>query len=382
MQIDFHLGVTYVLSRLAGFTEHESNIIAGSSQYVDDAVNEGVIYFHNQAVYEFTSSAHRNLDYRNFKELSNHRVWIPFHFIPGLDVIEGDTVNVPEFVQKLVCRPFSRPAQDLVDKCIESSQLPMGLYFLGTTIHSLADTWAHQGFAGISHFVNDVGEIFDFNGFVDIKMKKHRSRYYLWQNLKKSIIRPIQRSFLKKWYEQFLSDLIGSVNPIGHGPVLSYPDLPFLIWSYEDWKGQTVYRNNPEDYASAVKAIFEVLARYKQKSNQHQNIFFDRDFEEIVKLLKSCQSDDPLVRLSQWEMAIKEGRFSFGTDMWSYQSQGQGSWLDQAFGCQDPDEFLGNNCEFSEAFLKQNWKLAQDALLYHRFILVYEILPNYGLCVA
>ena len=51
MQIDFHHGVTYLLSRIAGFTAEEANIIAYSSAYVDDATNSGLIKFDNGAMY-------------------------------------------------------------------------------------------------------------------------------------------------------------------------------------------------------------------------------------------------------------------------------------------------------------------------------------------
>ena len=81
MQVDFHHGVTYVVARLAGFSASEADIIASSAQFVDDAVDSGKLYFKNGAVFEFTASAHKMLDYRNFEKLANHHVWIPFHFL-------------------------------------------------------------------------------------------------------------------------------------------------------------------------------------------------------------------------------------------------------------------------------------------------------------
>lgn len=71
MQIDFHHGVTYVTARLAGFDDREAEIVAYAAQYVDDATNSGLIGFTNGAMYKRISSAHRTLDYRNFKELAN-----------------------------------------------------------------------------------------------------------------------------------------------------------------------------------------------------------------------------------------------------------------------------------------------------------------------
>ncbi|MBN1760736.1 MAG: hypothetical protein JW863_20575 [Chitinispirillaceae bacterium] len=83
MQIDFHHAVTYVIARCAGFSAADSSIIAYAAQYVDDASNSGVIRFEGGIQYSRISSAHHLVDARNFKELANLLVWIPFHFLPG-----------------------------------------------------------------------------------------------------------------------------------------------------------------------------------------------------------------------------------------------------------------------------------------------------------
>ena len=111
MQIDFHHGVTYVLARLAGFSHDEAQIIAHSAQYVDDAVDDGTLFFDNEGAYEFISSAHKMLDYRNFSKLANHHVWIPFHFLPGNDLDPKLRGKVPDFVQQAICRPNSVTAK-------------------------------------------------------------------------------------------------------------------------------------------------------------------------------------------------------------------------------------------------------------------------------
>src|SRR5262245_26632229 len=107
MQIDFHHGVTYVVARLAGFDHRESEIVAYAAQYVDDATNAGTLIFDNGAMYERISSAHKMLDYRNFEELANHRVWIPFHFLPGNGGMPAGTDPPGTFIDKLRCTPDS-----------------------------------------------------------------------------------------------------------------------------------------------------------------------------------------------------------------------------------------------------------------------------------
>ena len=83
MQLDFHHAVTYVTARIAGFGHEEADIIAYSSQFVDDAVSSGVVCFDNKAMYSRISSAHKAIDPRNLDNAENHLIWLPFHFLPG-----------------------------------------------------------------------------------------------------------------------------------------------------------------------------------------------------------------------------------------------------------------------------------------------------------
>jgi len=105
MQIDGHHTLTYIAARLAGFSRTKASIIAYSAQYVDDATNSGVIHFKNGAMYKRISSAHKMLDYRNSDELANHRVWIPFHFLPGNGGKQAGENPNGTFIRKLVCKP-------------------------------------------------------------------------------------------------------------------------------------------------------------------------------------------------------------------------------------------------------------------------------------
>src|SRR5690242_10298730 len=154
MQTDFHHAATYALARLAGFDDREAGIIGYSAQYVDDATNSGEIAFDNGARYSRISSAHKTLDYRNFKALENARVWVPFHFLPGNGGAPAGTDPDGTFIRKLVCRPNSPVALDMLARAMSAHTEPSALHRLGITMHVYADTWAHQGFAGVSHEIN------------------------------------------------------------------------------------------------------------------------------------------------------------------------------------------------------------------------------------
>ena len=128
MQIDFHHAVTYVLARLADFSRQEAEIVAYSAQYVDDATESGVIEFDNGALYYHEGSAHKMLDYRDFRELGTRNVWMPFHFLPGNSGLGAGKNPGGSFINKLICRPNSPVAQDMVRSCIDKRNKPYGLH--------------------------------------------------------------------------------------------------------------------------------------------------------------------------------------------------------------------------------------------------------------
>ncbi|MES9906835.1 MAG: DUF6765 family protein, partial [Sedimenticola sp.] len=194
MQIDFHHTVTYIVARLAGFNHKKAEVIAYCAQYVDDATNAGLIHFNNEAMYKRISSAHKMLDYHNFEELANHQVWIPFHFLPGNGGMAAGKNPDGSFIEKLVCLPNSPIAQEMVRACIEQQDTPYALHRLGVTMHVLADTWAHQGFAGVSHKINNASGIKDAGG------------------------KPA-----KKLLDKLKGYFVGEALPLGHGAVLTYP---------------------------------------------------------------------------------------------------------------------------------------------------------------
>lgn len=366
MQIDFHLGVTYVLARMSGFSPFEANTIASSSQYVDDAVESGKILFSNRSAYQFEASAHKMLDYRNFEELANHHVWIPFHFIPGNDVRSS---QVDSLVQKLICRPNSAIAQDILKSCIANFDRNFGYHLLGVTTHAYVDTWAHQGFAGLTSEVNKVDEIYDDEGELDEEMMSYRKKYFRR--------RPWRR--LIDWVKSFF---VNTYNPVGHGTVLSYPDLPYLRWRYKDWEGRIIRRDNPADYMQAAQHVLEFFKEIRQKHNLPIVKIFDEDIAKLKMLIENITDEDGPTRLETWKSEIRCGAFKFGTDVWKYQAEGPESWLKEAFDIEFNNQFELENVTYRDSFLKSNWKMMHDALIYYRFCVLHEVLPKHEICVA
>ncbi len=358
MQIDFHHGVTYVVSRLAGFEHHEASIIAYSAQYVDDATNSGIIKFDNGWCFNRISSAHRMLDYRNFQELSNHRVWIPFHFLPGNGGLPANQSPPGHINQKLICYPNSYVAQDMVRECIAQRDEKYALHRLGITMHVYADTWAHQGFLGINDKLNDAIELLDADG-------KRNQRLM----------------------DRLASFFIGEALPLGHGTVLGNPDKPYLRWGYINGHGTRITRNNPRDFLEATQHLYLALKRYRLGDPDAVVPPLNTiDRSKIAHYLETLTDSSGHNRHQAWLKAINQGEFSFGPApvnvQLSYVDKGRDSWKFNALGTEKLKDSPEDIFPFRDDFLKSDWKLFHDALQTHHFYVLHELLPNYGICVA
>ncbi|MEN8245880.1 MAG: DUF6765 family protein [Thermodesulfobacteriota bacterium] len=355
MQIDFHHTATYVIARLAGFPHTKASKIAYAAQYVDDAANEGVIRFDNGAMYSRISSAHHMLDYRNSNALKNRRVWLPFHFLPGNGGLPAGQVPRGRFYKRLVCRSDSFVARDMLKACMADKHKPYGLHRLGIAMHVYADTWAHQGFAGINHKINKAGNIRSQNHKDDARLLGKLANFFL------------SKAF-----------------PLGHGAVLSYPDRPYVDWSYKNGMGQAIARNNPKDFLEAADNMCQAMQRWR---NDDPDAPVDGlplgDKRKIGTLLKGVKNEDGDKRHTVWLKKIAAGYFSFGQAKLSYVPKGRYSWKHKSLGTMEwVDDPQGERFKYKESFLTSDWKMFHDALQAHRFDVIHDILPKFGICAG
>ncbi|RLA83347.1 MAG: hypothetical protein DRG78_04610 [Epsilonproteobacteria bacterium] len=354
MQIDGHHTLTYVLSRMAGFEHSEANTIAYSAQYVDDATNAGIINFTNNAMFSRISSAHEIsiTDMKHYLDAhENHLVWVPFHFLPGNDGEQAGNNVAGSFIKKLVCKPYSPVAVDLLDACMHDIDKDYALHRLGITMHVFADTFAHKGFAGVIHDINKVSDLKCHNydmGFLDMMKSKALSDNF----------------------------------PMGHGAALTCPDMPFLEWSYTNGLGEYVPRNNLDDFSEAALNLFGQLGLFLNKQGKEVKDYIQEDMEQIKKNFENFRDDDGEIRHKKWLKSIKNGDFSFGPVDLEYIPKGEGSWKHQAISQNKEIDAKDDKFEFNDKFMSSNWRLFHVALKAHRFDIVNTILPKYGICVS
>lgn len=367
MQIDFHHAVTYVIARTAGFSQAEANTIAYAAQYVDDSVTSGFIQFNNGMRYQRFATAHPVYDYENVTDNDENSLsWLPFHFLPGNDgKKEGEPVSAP-YPERLICRQDSHVARAMMASVIATKGQPWGLHRLGIAAHVFADTFAHKGFVGLAHLLNQVGD--DIVAVDGAELGKN------------------------------------SIPPVGHGQVDTYPDRPYLSWKYKNHNDELVIRDNPIDFVVAVKRLYEEFVRFR-KGDPFAVVdpMPEKALAKIQKCLLSFQSDDEKERHQQWLEAIKANAFGFGSEVVVYKGAGANGWKHQALGdkyagwlekagCSIKDKLVSaadlfgiemdEEYDFNESFLISDYKLFHDAAKFQRYDVLCNILPRFGIQAA
>lgn len=347
MQVDFHHGTTYVLARWAEFSKEEAEIIAYAAQYVDDAVQTGVIHFSEGEKFERRSSAHKMIDIHNFSDDANRQAWVLFHFLPGNQGLPADAGTDLSFIEKLVCCPDSHVARDMLKECIVEKRRPYSLYRLGITLHVYADTWAHQGFAGVKNGINKI--CLHAHGIDKVESEA------------------------------------AEILPLGHGMALTYPDHPWRNWQYEDHACNIIPYENTEKYLVAADAMLRFLRRYKiNDMHDTEDVpgLTPQQRELLRKKFSGWTSKDETERHQAWLDSISKGEFFDPGEVISYSANGEGSWKAQALGTVSGGSIKETSYIYSADFLKSHWKMFHDALQAHAFFALHELLPQYGICVA
>ncbi|CAK6716561.1 putative oestroediol dioxygenase [Vibrio harveyi] len=356
MQIDGHHTLTYVIARYAGIEHTLAEKVAYSAQYVDEAVNDSPIYFDNGAMYDRIVSAHKMLDYRNTQELANHLVWIPFHFLPGNQGLPANADLDGPFIHRLVCRPDSLVARDMLRAVAKHWDQPYAAHLMGVAMHVYADTFAHQGFAGVIHDYNQVDNLDSPNS-----------------------------SLLERIRDDLLSDGISASSPLGHGAALSFPDRPYTSWTYQNGEGELVERDNTRIFVDAADAMCKVLQCWLQGDvsvnleNQPGLTVEQRSI--IEQTLSEIDNEEGEVRHAIWVQRLRDGVFGFEPVDLPFEKNGARSWKVKARGegFEQDDQWV---YRYSPDFLSSDWKYFHDALKTYRLEIIRDVLPNYGICIA
>lgn len=347
MQIDFHFYTIYSLARAAGFNQEKSHIIAYSSQHTDDAKYEHALEFENGGRFQQVLTAHQFLDPNVLTKPICYRIWVPFHFLPG---------NLGlDFYERMFTRANSVVAQRIIDDFLNSSLKQYSLHRLGIILHLYADTWSHQNFMGlIRDNMNDIKKL-------KVKDETKGSIKFLFEKLKKNILEY-------------------AAPQLGHAQAGTIPDEPYRDWEYEDYKGRYFQISNQERLLDAAKNCYTVLLKFLKRFPQFASSLplpWQNNIEKVSSLFSIKQDLD--IRTTAWQKAILNADFGFkpeGRDFSLIYDDRE--WFKTAVEVikteGEPDRY-----ERKEGLETSNWKYFHDAATYHRFCVLHEILPEYGI---
>jgi len=358
MNIDFHYGVIYVVTRLAGFDQAEAQTIAHACQYVDDSTVPGVLEFEGGQSYDRFASAHEMLDYKNTQNSRDKLVWAPFHFLPAG---QGETLE-----EKSVCHPNSEIAQKMVKRAIEGRNAENGLHRLGVTLHVYVDTWAHQHFTGT---------ISAHNVVTSLKSDDHHPDTLLGT----------LKSYVGAAEDAAESEVIDLISKLGHGAALHFPDLPWAKWEYVNGHGIPISRENLGIFLDAANMAHKAARGFR--SGNVDYLEEDGLPEEAQTALRgqfeSNRSENPEERLAVFKKAVGEGAIpGIHEQLPAYVAKGPDSWKHAATGITETDTDGDNKPKWSENFEQSDYRKFHDAVKEHRFVVMQEILPAHGVRLA
>lgn len=237
MQVDMHYGATAVLARAAGFNEQDAQVIGYAAQYVDDAQDGRDILVNGEPFSPLATANSPGAYIHSRRREVWRKVYLPFHFLPpGPIASDGDVF-------------LTQPRGLLADKLLAEvagegwGERLYHLCRLGVALHTVADTWSHQGFSGRWHRENDVRKLVPLAGGGGLGKAMEDARRRLLAHANTLI--PL---------------------PVVHFQAGFFPDYPFLEWravfADSGGPGRVLHLNNQDEYYQACRFLYDwLLAR-------------------------------------------------------------------------------------------------------------------------
>ena len=290
MQEDFHYYATYCAAYLAGYTHEESQEVAFSAQFVDlcsrtflKSIGAPVAAATTQLQMEMMDV---NTDPVGLQMIT--RIWASFHFLP-YDLYAKKKKCSRQYLRKyrLICRPNGKLLADTVELA-----KGRGLQATGVAMHVLADTWAHQNFAGTpSLVINNTDRYFyelipDGEGYREKKITFRHSPGKpddLTEGLYTNTIYQLQEN---------------SIMNLGHGRAGHLPDYSFMRYKYQPaWNDyEEFFKDNPSDYYHAFCQMIYAMRYLRGEQPSFELDTYDFDIaepykDEIMAILTKRQPD-------------------------------------------------------------------------------------------
>ena len=300
MQKDMHYYGTFALALAAGLKADICQIIATASQYVDDNAHQEVIDLADGGCIDVVATAHTMSDVQNIERDDQRRVWAPFHFLPGC---EGNSL-----LERLICRKNSEVAQKVVAHNLSYADAAFAVELVGVTAHVYADTFSHYDFAGISSPYNAVkAESIQLDSSLPPESKaslQSKAISFLDKDWAKA------KTIFTSVEGDVAQDLTGY---LGHAGAATYPDQPYLKWSYTNAEtNEVLSHDNPATFLEACQALYTMFRTFAEARPELTTAKPVKSFDDIkaqvVTILNTPKEMDE--RSTLWQDAALQGAFT------------------------------------------------------------------------
>ena len=278
MNSDFHYYATYCAAQLAGYTHEESLDIAYSDRFVDLCSKTMLSKLKAPAAAATTQLPIEMMDIRTdvigLQVIT--RIWSSFHFLPGNLYAEPPKRCSKRYKNKyrLICKPNGELLKETVKLAKGKSMQAVGL-----AMHVLADTWAHQNFAGTpSLVINSTNRYFyelfpSENGYTEKKITFRHSATSP-DDLDNSI-----------YTSSLFSNSENSIMNLGHGRAGHLPDYSFIRYKYLPAWGnyEEIIKDNPSDYTHAFYQMVYAMKFLRGVYESFETETYDAEVDENVK---------------------------------------------------------------------------------------------------
>ena len=287
MQKDFHYYATYCAAYLAGYSHEESLTIGYSAQFVDCCSRSLLTKLNGPRAAATTQLQLEMMDAKlDPVTLQNvTRIWASFHFLPG--DLNAEKKRVSQRYRnkyRLICKPNGSLVKDTVELAKGRS-----LQAVGIAMHVLADTWAHQNFAGTPSLVINNTD----SHFFELLEKGERRKITFRHN-------PSAEDDLDKsiYTNSLYQSQENSVMNLGHGRAGHLPDYSFIRYAYlPAWADyEEVVKDNPSDYSHAFCQMIYAMKFLREVHPEFETGHYDMEAvscweSEIQQILAKRQLD-------------------------------------------------------------------------------------------
>lgn len=366
MDITFHYFAVKTLARKAGFNEPDAQVIAVYSQYIDEF--DWITYLDCKNIPSYIKDD-KNCDLylpslitltKNFNPAMTGFIGLidmaflalertqkftvsPFHFIPpSVDQIAKESRTIPALVGdgSLISNQIIK-ARNLLLAGEEEKRI--SLMRLGMTLHTFADTYAHQLFSGYNSWVNDVKLVSVTDNFTNADLTAKVNNVV-------NRVAELTEEYQSK--EEFNSILpcIGHMWA-GHTPDLTNVSFEMKYKASEDDSGysKTYSRSNTETFVAACKHILNLLLSCLKKENIVENEW--KEFSERLAtafLFEFPEKDTEKKLAEHWKDVFPEYDYHY-----SKSDVEKGFYLTSGNEQNEPQSILGTN--YTEEFYRYNY---------------------------